>query len=225
MLVDDIYAGLVTVFQTGQSLASIIPSGIKQLPRVDHSAVYQPLLELTQALYRLTSQHPALFHHMRRRRLNFFDYQQPGIAAWRFDPLYPSHIFGFDMGRASKSQWNIAFTIKSNGQHFARVGVGFDVKNNSQAALDFAYYSQRVSAHPTSFDALMAGMLNTGYGEVDGSDRQPINAAWLVAQKPREWIFAGAYVPVAHTAAWTTSQFADYALSVFEQFTIAGFAP
>jgi hypothetical protein len=224
MRVDDIYAGLATAYQTGQSLASIIPSGIRQLPRVDHPAVYDPLLELTQALYRLTHQHPALFRYM-KRGVNFFDYQHSGIAAWRFDPLEPRHIFGFDMGRASKSQWNIAFTIRSDGQHYARVGVGFDVKNNSQAHLDFARYSHEVSGRSTSFDALMAGLLNTSHGETDGSDQQPINAAWLTAQKPREWIFAGAYVPVAHTAAWTTSQFADNALGIFEQFATAGFAP
>ena len=224
MPLDDIYSGLATVSQTVQSLASVIPSGTRQFPRIDHPAVYPSLLELTQALYRLTSQYHALFRHM-RGSVNFFDYQQSGTAAWRFDPLYPSHIFAFDMGRASKSQWNIAFTIMPNGRHFARVGVGFDVENNSQAALDFAYYSQRVSGNPTAFDALMDGMLNTGYGEVDGSDQQPINAAWLTAQRPREWIFAGAYISVAHTAAWTISQFADYALGIFERFAIAGFAP
>lgn len=224
MLVDDVYAGLATVSKTGQSLASVIPSGIKQLPRVDHPTVYPPLLELTQALFRLTRLHPALFRHM-GSAVNFFDFQQGGLAAWRFYPPDQSHIFGFDMGRASKSQWNIAFTMMPSGQHFARVGVGFDVRDSSQAGLDFAYYSQRVSGHATSFDALMAQMLNGGYGEVDGSDQQPINAAWLTAQKPREWIFAGEHVPVAHTAGWATRQFADYALSIFEQFTITGFAP
>ncbi len=223
MLVDDVYAGLTIAPLTGRALASVIPAGIRQLPRVDHPAVYPPLRELTQALYRLTSRYPALLSSS--GPINFYDYQQPDVAAWRFNPLDPSHIFGFAMGRASKSQWNIAFTIVPEGQHFARVGVGFDVKNNSQAALDFAFYSHRVSGNPNAFDALMAEMLDTGYGEVDGSDQQPINAAWLTAQKPREWIFAGAYVPVAHTAAWTTLQFADYALGVFKQFTIAGFAP